>query len=151
MSSLWFAFTTKTSESISTSTAVFSRIWWFFSWLAFFQGLFWNTGLYMYGCSFLKSGKYSSSEVPLSSILFFSSSKILFVSSDFDIFLIKLLSSKFVLSFLSLFDIWYKKALSTIVFLNAMTFMIRKRLTTFYFKSFFLKKMFSGDVWNYKK
>ena len=59
---------------------------------------------------------------------FFLSSEALFLSSDFDIFMIKLvLSSKFVMSFSSLLDILYKIALSTTVFLNAMTLMIRKR------------------------
>ena len=47
----------------------------------------------------------------------FSSSEALFASSDFDIFMMKLvLSSKFVLSFLSSLDIFYNKALSTIIF-----------------------------------
>ena len=49
-----------------------------------------------------------SSSVPL-----FSSSEALFISSDFEIFIIKLvLSSKFVLSFRSSFDILHKKGLS---------------------------------------
>ena len=38
---------------------------------------------YMYGCSFVKSDKYSSSEISLSSIPLFSSSEALFISSDF--------------------------------------------------------------------
>ena len=71
----------------------------------------------MYGCSFVRSDKYSSSKVSLSLVPLFSSSKALFRSSDVDIFIMKLvLSSKFVLSFLSLLDILYKKALSTIFF-----------------------------------
>ena len=103
----------------------------------YFTDFFETQGSYMYGCSFVKSGTYSSSEISLSSGPLFSSSEALslFRGSDFDIFLVKpVLSSKFVLSFLRLLDILYKKAYSTIVFLNAMTSMIRQRLITFYFK-----------------
>ena len=69
----------------------------------FFPGQFYFTefcetqGLYMYGCSFVKSDKYSSPEVSLSSVPLFSSSEALslFIGSDF--FIVKLiLSSKFI-------------------------------------------------------
>ena len=103
----------------------------------YFTDSFETQGSYMYGCSFVKSDKYSSSEISLSSIPLFSSSEALslFRVSDFDFFMVKpVLSSKFTLSFLSLLDILYKKAYSTIVFLNAMTSMIRKRLIIFSFK-----------------
>ena len=73
-------------------------------------GTFETQGSYMYGYSFVKSDKYSSSQVPLSSFPLFPSSKARFIRSDFDIFHTKLvLSSKFVLSFLSLLNILYKK------------------------------------------
>lgn len=89
--------------------------------------------LCMYGSSFVTSDKYSSSEVSLYSVLLFSFSKVMFRSQDFEIFMMKLdLSSKFVFSFLILLDILDKKTLSTIVFLNAMKSVIRKRLMTFY-------------------
>ena len=71
----------------------------------------------MFGSSFVKSDNYLLSEVSLSSVPLFSSSKALFISSDFDIFRIKLvLFSTFVVSFLSLLDILYNTALSAIVF-----------------------------------
>ena len=91
----------------------------------------------MYGSSFVKSEKYPSSEVSLYSVLLFSFSKVMFISQDFDIFMMKLdLSSKFVFSFLILLDILDKKTLSTIVFfLNAMKSVIRKRLMTFYLRN----------------
>ena len=98
-------------ESISNPTNIF-WIWLTFCWLVFFHGLFWNTG-------FVHVFKWSSKSTAYKFQLYF---------------IIKLvLSSKFVLSFLSLLDILYKKALSAIVFLNAMTSVIRKGLITFYF------------------
>ena len=147
MSSHWFVITTRTSESISNPTSVFFWIWWFFSLPVFCQGLFWNTGFVHVHLRLCKVRQvfidWSLIEVP-----WFSSSETLFISSDIDIFMMKLLlSSRFVLHFLSLLDILCKEAISTISFLNAMTSMIRKRSITFYFKSFFLMKMF----WNYKK
>ena len=82
-----------------------------------FTDSFETQGSYMFGSSFVKSDNYLLSEVSLSSVPLFSSSKALFKSSDFDIFKIKLiLSSKFVLSFLSLLDILYNTARSAIVF-----------------------------------
>ena len=82
-----------------------------------FTDSFETQGSYMFGGSFVKSDNYLLSEVSLSPVPLFSSSKALFISSDFDIFKIKLiLSSKFVLSFLSLLDIWYNTARSAIVF-----------------------------------
>ena len=62
---------------------------------------------FMYGCNFVKPN-YSSSEVILFSDTLFSSSEALLISD--------IISSKFVLNFLSLLDILYKKALSTIFF-----------------------------------
>ena len=64
-----------------------------------FTDSFETQGSYMYDCSFVKYGNYSSSEVSLSSVLLFSSSEeALFINSDFNIFMMKLfLSSKFVL------------------------------------------------------
>ena len=44
-------------------------------------------GSYMYGCSFVKSDKYSLSEVSLLSVPLFSSSETLFISSDLATFL----------------------------------------------------------------
>ena len=44
MNSHWFAFITRTPESISNPTSVFFWIWWFFSCAVFIHGLFWNTG-----------------------------------------------------------------------------------------------------------
>ena len=133
----WFAFTTRTPEIISNLIGVFFWIWLFFLWAVFFHVLFWNTGFVHVWLQLNKVRHVFiiwsfTFWVPL-----FSSSEALFISSDFDIFIMKLiLSSKFVLSFLSLLDILYEKAHSTIFFffLNAMMSMIRKRLITFYFK-----------------
>ena len=102
-----------------------------------FTGSLETQDLCMYGSSFAKSEKYPSSEVSLYSVLLFSFSKEMFISQDFDIFMMKLdLSSKFVFSFLILLDILDKKTLSTIVFfLNAMKSVIRKRLMTFYLRN----------------
>ena len=74
--------------------------------------------LYMYDCRFAKSDKYSSSEVSLSSVSLFLSSEalLLFIGPSFYIFMDKLLlSSKFILSFLSLLDILLKEVRNTIV------------------------------------
>ena len=71
---------------------VFFWTWWFFSWAVFFHGIFWNTGFVHVRLQFfVKSGRYSSSEVLLSS--WFYLSKLLFISSDFDFFMMKLVSS----------------------------------------------------------
>ena len=140
MGSHWFVYITGTPESISNPTNFFFWIWWFFSWAVFCHRLFWSTGfVHVRLRSFVKWDKDSSTTVSLSWVPWFSA---VFISSDFDIFIIELvLSSKFVLNFLSLLDIWCKEALSTIDFLNAMTSMVRKGLITFYFKKFFLMKM----------
>ena len=74
--------------------------------------------LYMYDCRFAKSDKYSSSEVSPSSVSLFLSSEalLLFIGPSFYIFMDKLvLSSKFILSFLSLLDILLKEVRNTIV------------------------------------
>ena len=74
--------------------------------------------LYMYDCRFAKSDKYSASEVSLSSVSLFLSSEalLLFIGPSFYIFMDKLLlSSKFILSFLSLLDILLKEVRNTIV------------------------------------
>ena len=100
-----------------------------------FTDSFETQGLYMYGFSFVKWEKYSSSELSLSLVPLFSSSRALFTSSGPDIFMMKLVySSKFVFNFPSLLYVLYKKAFSTIAFLKAMTSMIRKKLITFFFE-----------------
>ena len=54
-------------------------------------------GLYMHGYSFVKSDKFSSSKASLSSVPLLSSPEALFINSDFDNFMMKLvLSSKFI-------------------------------------------------------
>ena len=58
----------------------------------FFTDSFETQGSYVYGCSFVKSDKYASSEVSLSSVSLFSSSEVLFTSSGLEIFIMKLVS-----------------------------------------------------------
>ena len=97
-----------------------------------FRDSFETQGLHMYDCSFLKSDKYSSSEVSLSSVPLFSSSRALFVSSDFDIFMMKLCFTK--ICFESLVDILVEKALSTIVFFECIDTNVQKEINNFVFK-----------------
>ena len=125
----WFVLTIITPESISILLLSSSKSDDSFPWkLSFIESLETQSS-YICSCSFEKSDKYSSFEVQLSSVSLFSPSEALFISSDFDSFMMYLvLSSKFVLSFLSLLDILYKKAPSTIVLVNAMKSVIRKRL-----------------------
>ena len=110
-----------------------------------FTDSFETQGAYVYCCSFKKSHKYLSAEVSFSSVPLLSSSEALVRSSDFDNFVMKIgLYWKFVPRPLSLLDILYKKTLGTItvvavvivvvVFLNAMTSRIKKKIIAFYFK-----------------
>ena len=110
-----------------------------------FTDSFETQGAYVYCCSFKKSHKYLSAEVSFSSVPLLSSSEALVRSSDFDNFVMKIgLYWKFVPRPLSLLDILYKKTHGTItvvavvivvvVFLNAMTSRIKKKIITFYFK-----------------
>ena len=125
----WFVLTIRTPESISILLLSSSKSDDSFPWkLSFIKSLETQSS-YICSCSFEKSDKYSSFEVQLSSVPLISPSEALFISSDFDRFMLDLvLSSKFVLSFLSLLDVLNKKAPSTIVLLNAMKSMIGKRL-----------------------
>ena len=125
----WFVLTIRTPESISILLLSSSKSDDSFPWkLSFIESLETQSS-YICNCSFEKSDKYSSFEVQLSSVPLFSPSEALFISSDFGRFMLDLvLSSKLVLSFLSLLDVLNKKAPSTIVLLNAMKSMIGKRL-----------------------
>ena len=145
MSSLWFAFTThkNTREYFQFYCCLLLNLTILFVGQFYFRDSFQTQGLYMYGCRFVKSGKYSSSEVSIFSVALFPFFEALFISSDFGIFILKLVwSSSFFLSFLGLLDIFWKKAPSTIIFLNAITSMIRKRLETFSV----LRNIFNEDV-----
>ena len=98
-----------------------------FSWLVFFGDSFETKGLYTgYGCSFVKSGIFLSWEFPLSLAPWFSSSEALFIISDFDTFMMKLVfySNLFWVFWVYLIFL-YKKVLARLF--NAMTSMIRKR------------------------
>ena len=125
----WFVLTIRTPESISILLLSSSKSDDSFPWkLSFIESLE-TQSLYICSCSFEKSDKYSSFEVQLSSVPLISPSEALFISSDFDRFMLDLvLSSKFVLSFLSLLDVLNKRAPSSILLLNAMKSMIGKRL-----------------------
>ena len=145
MSSLWFAFTThkNTREYFQFYCCLLLNLTILFVGQFYFRDSFQTQGLYMYGCRFVKSGKYSSSEVSIFSVPLFPFFEALFISSDFGIFILKLVwSSSFFLSFVGLLDIFWKKAPSTIIFLNAITSMIRKRLETFSV----LRNIFNEDV-----
>ena len=128
ISSHWFVLTTRKPESISnpTSLSSFESDDSFPGQLSFLES-FETEGSYICNCNFAKLDKYSSSQVSLSSVPLFSYSKALFVSSDFDIFMLKLvLSSKFLWTSLSLLDILYNKPLSTFFFLIVITSMVRE-------------------------
>ena len=82
-----------------------------------FTDSFETQGLYMYGFSFVKWEKYSSSELSLSLVPLFSSSRALFTSSGPDIFMMKLVySSKFVFNFPSLLMFYIRKLLARLLF-----------------------------------
>ena len=105
MSSHRFVFITP--KSISNPTSSFSESHHYFPGQCSFTDTFETQGSNMYGCSFAKSEKYSSSEVSLSSVQLFSSSEALFINSDFDILVMKLvLSSKSFLSFFLIYLIF---------------------------------------------
>ena len=91
-----------------------------------FTDSFETQGLCMYGYHFVKSDKYSSSKVSLFSVLLFSSFEALFIVQTWTFLSRNMLSSKLVLSFLSLLNILHKKALSAIVFFSAIMSIIRK-------------------------
>ena len=131
MSSHWFVFTTRTQRVFQILLVSFSETDNSFPEHFFFRTLLKHVKKcsYLYVCSFVKSDKYSWSEISLflSTIIFIFQST--FLSLDFDVCMMRLdLSLKFVLRFLSLLDILHKKALSTIAFFNKMTLMIRKWL-----------------------
>ena len=105
MSSHRFVFITP--EGISNPASFFSESHHSFTAQCSFTDTFETQASNIYDCSFAKSEKYSSSEVLLSSVQLFSSSEALFINSDFDILVMKLvLSSKSFLSSLSLIDIF---------------------------------------------
>ena len=82
-----------------------------------FMTSFETQGLFMHSYNFVKSDKYSWSEVSLSSVPLFSFSEALFVNSGFGIFIMKfVLPSKFVLSFLSYLIFYVRKLLARLLF-----------------------------------
>ena len=115
MSSHWFAFATKTPESITNSTSVS------FPGSFFFHGLFWNrrfVDVRLQPCK-VRQVLIIWSFTFFSSIFFiFRSTVAVYWFIRLRQFMVKLvLSSKFILSFLSLFDILCKKSNSD-CFLN---------------------------------
>ena len=116
MSSHWFAFSTKTPESITNSTSVS------FPGSFFFHGLFWNRRFVDVRLQPCKVRQVLIIWSFTFSIFFiFRSTVAVYWFIRLRQFMVKLvLSSKFILSFLSLFDILCKKSNSD-CFLNTMT------------------------------
>ena len=130
-SSHWFVFSTRTPESISNLPSSSKFVDSFPGQFSFLD--FEKQGSYLYSCSLVKRDKYSPSEALLSPVPLFLSSEALFISSYFDIFIMKLvLSSRFVSSF-RVYLIFYIRNSYHDFFLNVMTSMIRKRLNFLFY------------------